>query len=584
MSLAAPLIDKVYRHENGLKHVNIVNSEGFSALFVVNTPIFDNSGVAHGVEHSVFRHSFAFPQPETLFQLTALTDAKINASTFAQSTYFHCQSQCLDTFNLSIQYLLNGLFSPVFDKDDLDCEVYDGHEKGVIYRELIGIEQANKESETQSATEVDVKTDVKSAVKTDVKSAVKNRAKSTVESAVISASSETKEEFNYGGVSSTIGNLTLNDLTAFHQRFYQASNMTLVTANADVEKISALISLLPVPINKKQTTKKQTNQKLTNQGQKQQAPTKQEPALKVENKPERKPEINEAANNEETVQHQAKYSPAINALINAYHVSLQASKHQNITSYTEVNCSSNACSTNNTNNANILKNNTAAPADTLKCGLITPLALLSKSFVKTANNARTTDINSEAITTTAKQTLLPKLFSKLCEQAKAQLTSEQLSKAELSDHARVSKERVSKQQSVQAARVCDQNNVLWLTKIIATEQVIANITSYIVSAYPAFLARRCQGFCYATQALIIENSAYFAIYSAFDVDPDARLKEIPKCLLSLSQDKHFINASLALAKTKYSRVQQINCSKVEHLTAEDISNYLKALTDYSDSE
>ncbi|ARD43052.1 insulinase family protein [Colwellia sp. PAMC 21821] len=583
MSLAAPLIDKVYRHENGLKHVNIVNSEGFSALFVVNTPIFDNSGVAHGVEHSVFRRSFAFPQPETLFQLTALTDAKINASTFAQSTYFHCQSQCLDTFDLSIQYLLNGLFSPVFDKDDLGCEVYDGHEKGVIYRELIGIEQADKESEIQSATEVDVKTDVKSAVK--------NRAKSTVESAVISASSETKEEFNYGGVSSTIGNLTLNDLTAFHQRFYQASNMTLVTANADVEKISALISLLPVPTTKKPTNKKQTNQKLTNQGQKQQAstkqeppkqePPKQEPALKVENKPERKPEINEAANNDETVQHQAKYSPAINALINAYHVSLQASKHQNITSYTEVNCSSNA---NNASNANILKNNTAALADTLKCGLIAPLALLSKKFVKTANNARTADINSEAIATTAKQTLLPKLFSKLCEQAKAQLTSEQLSKAELSDHARVSKERVSKQQSVQAARVCDQNNVLWLTKIIATEQVIANITSYIVSAYPAFLARRCQGFCYATQALIIENSAYFAIYSAFDVDPDARLKEIPKCLLSLSQDKHFINASLALAKTKYCRVQQINCSKVEHLTAEDISNYLKALTDYSDSE
>lgn len=581
MSLAAPLIDKVYRHENGLKHVNIVNSEGFSALFVVNTPIFDNSGVAHGVEHSVFRRSFAFPQAETLFQLTALTDAKINASTFAQSTYFHCQSQCLDTFNLSIQYLLNGLFSPVFDKGDLGCEVYDGHEKGVIYRELIGIEQANKQSEIQHATKTDVKSDVKSAVK--------NRAKSTVESAVISASSETKGEFNYGGVSSTIGNLTLNDLTAFHQRFYQASNMTLVTANADVEKISALISLLPVPTNKKQTNQKLTNQKLTNQGQKQQAPTKQEPpkqepALKVENKPERKPEINEAANNEETVQHQAKYSPAINALINAYHVSLQASKHQNIASYTEVNCSSNACSTNNTNNANILKNNTAAPADTLKCGLITPLALLSKSFVKTANNARTTDINSEAIATTAKQTLLPKLFSKLCEQAKAQLTSEQLSKAELSDHARVSKERVSKQQSVQAARVCDQNNALWLTKIVATEQVIANITSYIVSAYPAFLARRCQGFCYATQALTIENSAYFAIYSAFDVDPDARLKEIPKCLLTLSQDKHFINTSLALAKIKYCRVHQINSSKVEHLTAEDISNYLKALTDYSDSE
>ena len=60
----------MYRHENGLKHINIINNEGFSALFVVKTPIFDNSGVAHGVEHGVFRRSSSFPQPETLFQLT----------------------------------------------------------------------------------------------------------------------------------------------------------------------------------------------------------------------------------------------------------------------------------------------------------------------------------------------------------------------------------------------------------------------------------------------------------------------------------------------------------------------------------
>ena len=120
MSVDAALIDKLYRHENGLKQVNIINNEGYSALFVVNTPIFDNSGVAHGVEHGIFRRSLAFENPETLFQLTALTDAKINASTFADTTYFHCQSQCKSTFNLVVEYLLNGLFSPVFN----DCLLY----------------------------------------------------------------------------------------------------------------------------------------------------------------------------------------------------------------------------------------------------------------------------------------------------------------------------------------------------------------------------------------------------------------------------------------------------------------------------
>ena len=48
------LTKDVYRHKNSLKHINIINDDGFSAIFVVNTPVFDNSGVAHGVEHMVF--------------------------------------------------------------------------------------------------------------------------------------------------------------------------------------------------------------------------------------------------------------------------------------------------------------------------------------------------------------------------------------------------------------------------------------------------------------------------------------------------------------------------------------------------
>lgn len=138
------MTEDIYRHKNGLKHINITNSDGFNALFVVNTPIFDNSGVAHAVEHMVFRGSIAFPKPETLFQLTSLTDAKINASTFAHTTYYHCQSQCTHTFMLAINYLLNGLFNPIFDADDLLCEIHDGKDKGVIYQELIASEQADQ--------------------------------------------------------------------------------------------------------------------------------------------------------------------------------------------------------------------------------------------------------------------------------------------------------------------------------------------------------------------------------------------------------------------------------------------------------
>ena len=81
MNSASPLTQDIYIHINGLRHINIVDDTSFSAVFVVNTPIFDNSGVAHGVEHMVFRRSVAFPKPETLFQLTSLSGTPPSART-----------------------------------------------------------------------------------------------------------------------------------------------------------------------------------------------------------------------------------------------------------------------------------------------------------------------------------------------------------------------------------------------------------------------------------------------------------------------------------------------------------------------
>jgi len=70
---------QIKRHLNGLQHHNKNDEQGFSALIVVNTPALDDSGVSHAVEHLVFRRSAAFTHPESLFQLTALTDLSINA-------------------------------------------------------------------------------------------------------------------------------------------------------------------------------------------------------------------------------------------------------------------------------------------------------------------------------------------------------------------------------------------------------------------------------------------------------------------------------------------------------------------------
>lgn len=479
------MTEDIYRHKNGLKHINITNSDGFNALFVVNTPIFDNSGVAHAVEHMVFRGSIAFPKPETLFQLTSLTDAKINASTFAHTTYYHCQSQCTHTFMLAINYLLNGLFNPIFDADDLLCEIHDGKDKGVIYQELIASEQADQKSTEEND----------------------------------------KHNFYYGGISTSIGDLSLTDLTSFHLRFYHTNNITLVTANADIEQIAALISVLPKqsePVNK-------AVDKYKKQSQDDVESNMQEHVKKNENNEHNK----------------KKYSQAINKLIFTYHLWLQDPYYQEIDDYRDIEIA----------NKPLVTNTDILPVPP-RSNLIPPLVTLSNKLIKEAINDHTINTGIKHL---SNKTFLPNLFTKLCQQAKKQLNSN-----ELNHH---------KNQ----AYASDQRNALWLTDIDDTEQKLANITSYIISAYPRFLAPRCQGLCYATQALTIENSAYLAIYSAFDVNPNTRLKEVPLCLLRLSQDNSFISMSLALAKIKYCQAYRINNNQIMNITSTDISSYLQAL-------
>ena len=552
MSVAAPLIDNMYRHENGLKHINIVNNEGFSALFVVNTPIIDDSGVAHGVEHGVFRRSLAFENPETLFQLTALTDAKINASTFADTTYFHCQSPCEYTFNLAIEYLLNGLFSPVFDEEYLNGEVYDGKVKGVIYRELIGIEHTKSNNEIKEKKE-------------------------------ISETSEIEGEFNYGGVSSTIGDLTLKEIRAFHQRFYQASNITLVTANADIENISTLISRLSVQVSQAQTSQAQNNQNHS---------------LKNKANVEIKKTSKNRGDNNETERYQAKYSPAINTLINAYYLTLNTANCLHFEQYKSVEDEALTVDIKGQVKAESKLNLKLKPkskiiqiekaAQTAKAGVIAPLVSLADKISDAVNAEQTFDtsaeisVGSSADTSPVKRSKaesasqpLPKLFTSLCLKAKQQfvlnhsanknLTSKELSQNE------------HQKNHTKAVSVYDQHNALWLIKISKKEQAIANITSYILSAYPAFIARRCEGFCYAIQALTIEDSAYLAIYSAFDVAPVEQINTISPCLLTLSEDMAFISQSLALAKIKYGRVHQVTNRNVADLSPENIVGYLQRI-------
>jgi len=477
------LTENIYRHTNGLKHINVINDEDFSALFVVNTPVFDNSGVAHAVEHMVFRRSDAFPKAETLFQITSLTDVKINASTFANTTYFHCQSHCYDTFLLAITYLIHGLFTPNFNNDDLRQEVHNGDKNGVIYRELLGSENIQNSNNEKKE----------------------------------------KSEFSYGGLSESIGKLSLSDIKNFHQRYYQASNITLITANADVDTVSDLLLLLPQQ--NKHTKKEKTP--LNNN----------------------KVNLQYCENNE---QHLKKYSPAIKKLITIYQLWLQDPYYQEIDDFQTVENSSESESI-----PKVIEINNKTYQSKTNDHLIAPLVNLSHLLTE---QSKVNQPENEGIKTPINLVIMPSLFTKLYQQATKQLVKnkKKCHSPFISSH--------------------DQHNALWLTEVSGAEQALASITSYILSAYPLFLARRCQGHCYATQALTVEKSTYLVIYSAFDVNPVVQLQSITQNFISLSQDPRFIQQSLLMAKIKYSKTQQVNMKELKHITANDVIAYLQALS------
>ena len=483
-TVASKLVAK--SHENGLKHLNMTNDGAYCALFVVNTPVTDNSGVAHGVEHFVFRRSLAFTQPESLFQITALTDVKMNASTLENLTYFHCQSQCQQTFIVALNYLLNGILHPDFHPDDLQYEIHDGGQCGVIYRELLGIETLQEHAIQQADKGKNQQDKLK-----------KEQQKGSVQ---------------YGGDRRLIDQLTTNDLGRFHQQFYQAKDITLVTANTDFLQVSELIAALP------ESGKPQLSTLV-------QKPVKHQTISQTPTKKQQPSNISHG-NNDKKNKQQTKYSAEINHLIEVYQQwfsrqqsqSIVKNKHidTNISGVERITASSKNSST------QTKKVDQVSPSNVIK-----PLTELSTQLQNLYN-----PIDTLCSNTPVAQYKLPVLFNDLYQKAQEQLIDNK------------------------AIYVTDEQNGLFLAMVntlFLNDRVLSNdiaaqaqshIASHIISAYPTFLAPRCQGHCYLIQAFVIEQDKYLAIYSAFDVNAKKRSETIKGSLLQLSQDLAFINESI----------------------------------------
>ncbi|ACA86529.1 insulinase family protein [Shewanella woodyi] len=222
-----------YRHSSGLLHLDIKQQEelnplssqtapqsapeskkistAYNAVFFIKTPSYDDSGLTHALEHLVFRRSIDFPHLSTLFQLTSLTSASINASTLDEYTCFHCTSDNRYDFELALEYLIHGILSPVITQDDLTKEVYDGNQCGVIFQELKGCERKPAHLEQMQ---------------------------------ILRGDTAPQRIHCYGGVSNTLGQLTLGSIIEYHQTHYQASKIELFTVLPDNYEIAQLHGLL----------------------------------------------------------------------------------------------------------------------------------------------------------------------------------------------------------------------------------------------------------------------------------------------------------------------------------------------------
>lgn len=519
-----------YRHACDLQQHNMTTQEGFGALIVVDTPALDDSGVSHAVEHLVFRRSAAFGQPESLFQLTALTDLSINASTHCNKTYYHCQSQSLQTCLLGLNYLLNGVIAPVFVAQDLQHEIYHGDCYGVMHREL-SFQQFQQQR-------------------------------------VIDRSDTSEKRcYQYGGDIELISQLNQQDVSGYHSTYYQAHKIQLITGNIEPTLVASLLESIKYtdPVRAPYVPKVLPNN-THYEGDKQLLRWWIDsqfytyflnnyerlclliksydselvlPQVNLNNKQQFALDViapngcceqalsgalaayvlknaEEIGTKERTQQY--KFSPEITHLFNCYEA-LNPNSAMNLVPKSKKHTMpivgrGEAYLLQKKPIIKQVKNNKPIPLLPVKNTVLTQLLepLNEDKYQRSKHKHRP----------------LPSIFTPLLLEAEEQL----------------------KPYQNKTAKVFNQDHCLILIKICQKEAKLGILTSIVMNAYPTFLSSRTQGHCYSIASHYIAEHHHLVFYSAFDVAPSLKLTTITEAMQMLSQDLQFITTCLPLAKRK----------------------------------
>ncbi|MDD1781576.1 insulinase family protein [Enterovibrio sp. ZSDZ35] len=131
-----------YRHTSGMLHWHHAASDEdrLSASIIIPTPVEDDSGVTHALEHMVLRGSMRYPDPETFLSLRAeLALLEFNATTQIQSTRFHLTGYDPSSALRAVGFFADSVFSPQLADEDFEEEIIreQGCDfDGALYREL----------------------------------------------------------------------------------------------------------------------------------------------------------------------------------------------------------------------------------------------------------------------------------------------------------------------------------------------------------------------------------------------------------------------------------------------------------------
>jgi|GEM_PF-2051949 len=603
-----------FQHQSGLSHINLIDEQArYSAVFFIATPSIDDSGLAHAMEHLVFRRSKAFEHPASLFQLTSLLDVTINASTVNQITYFHCLTANKTCFEIAINYLIHGLLSPCFNELDLTLEVSNGNQLGVINRELLGYESITEYRNLVS---------------------------------LIRGYDSNQRSNYYGGFSDTIKQISYQRLKTFHRQYYCPQNISLITTNADINSVQNILH--QALLTQQSAPAKSLDDEYVSVQDKLQYPQRKNAlqkaytwwldksyydgikakhtalanAIKQAGAQLYLPEADFNAKHQFALSIVAeqgivgklqqvlidfftqveiqpsrpkfsnnKYPKEINDIIDYYHQQQDKVQHSPLSSTFSQSLVEQVKQPTTVNDLAL------APEelDTSKSTVESNRAMKGKLLVIPQLLEQLQALKKHEPLTTTSVFLLPKITEK-----KNELGLSSLPKIFHPLYNRLTAQSLVKQNINIGRQIkvgLEQQNFILIMPLEKEELVTAWLASYILGASTSFLSPRTSGHCYLIKSIYLDDVQQLIIYSAFDIQPNKRLDSVIAALNELSTEIEFLTQTLPLAKIKLhsihsqkyrqyaqhsatSRKRLLNQldKELSKISAKNLANFFKHLT------